>query len=65
MKIYSDFGIEARKIMLLRGIKMRSIAEELGVSSTYVSEILKGTRSGGEFKARIAAMLGMESGSSG
>lgn len=60
MQTYSDFGAEARKIMLQKDITLTSIAKELDVSVTYVSEILKGTRSGGEFKNRIAEMLGME-----
>jgi transcriptional regulator with XRE-family HTH domain len=59
MITYAEFGIEARKVMLQKGIKMRSIAEELGISVTYVSEILKGTREGAKYKGRIAEMLGM------
>lgn len=58
---YTDFGAEARKIMLQRNIKMKSLAEELGVSVTYVSEIFKGTRPGEKQKPVIAKMLGMKS----
>ncbi|WP_025685316.1 helix-turn-helix domain-containing protein [Paenibacillus maysiensis] len=60
MTNYTEFGIEARKIMLQRNIKMIHIAKELGVSSTYVSEIFKGTREGKKQKPIIAEILGIE-----
>lgn len=61
MQHYTEFGAEARKIMLQKNIKMVDLANELGVSVTYVSEIFKGTRKGEKYKRRIAEMLGMES----
>ena len=61
MQHYTEFGAEARKIMLQKNIKMVDLAKELGVSVTYVSEILKGTRRGEKYKNRIAEMLGMKS----
>ncbi|BFH14547.1 hypothetical protein J6TS7_44460 [Paenibacillus dendritiformis] len=61
MSHYTEFGAEARKIMLQKNIKMVHIARELGVSVTYVSEIFKGTRKGEKQKPAIAKMLGMES----
>lgn len=57
---YTEFGAEARKIMLQKNIKLKAVAQELGVSSTYVSEIFKGTREGEKQKPLIAKMLGME-----
>jgi transcriptional regulator with XRE-family HTH domain len=57
---YTEFGAEARKVMFQRNIKMKDIACELGVSVTYVSEILKGTREGKKQKPAIAKMLGIE-----
>lgn len=57
---YSDFGLEARKIMLQKNIKMKDLAGELGVSDTYISEIFKGTRPGKKYKGRIAELLGMD-----
>lgn len=62
MPHYSEFGAEARKIMLQRNLKMKTLAEELGVSVAYVSEIFKGTREGKKYKNRIAQLLGMENG---
>jgi len=60
MTHYTEFGAEARKIMLQKNIKMTEVAKELGVSSTYISEIFKGTRNGVKQKPKIAKMLGME-----
>ncbi|KEQ22336.1 helix-turn-helix domain-containing protein [Paenibacillus tyrfis] len=61
MQYYTEFGGEARKIMFQKNIKMKDVAQELGVSVTYVSEIFKGTRPGEKQKPLIAKMLGMES----
>ncbi|WP_025848730.1 helix-turn-helix domain-containing protein [Paenibacillus ehimensis] len=61
MPHYTEFGAEARKIMFQKNIKMKEIAQELGVSVTYVSEIFKGTRPGEKQKPLIAKLLGMES----
>ncbi|UYE92058.1 XRE family transcriptional regulator [Paenibacillus larvae] len=58
---YSEFGAEARKIMLVKDIKMVDMAKELGISTTYLAEILKGTRKGTKQKPKIAEMLGMRS----
>jgi len=58
---YTEFGAEARKIMLQKKIKMVDVARELGVSVTYISEIFKGTREGKKQKPLIVKMLGMES----
>lgn len=46
--------------MLQKNIKMKDVAQEIGVSVTYISEILKGTREGKKQKPVIAKMLGME-----
>lgn len=60
MHHYTDFGAEARKIMLQRNIKMKQVAKEIGVSVAYVSDIFKGAREGKKYKSRIAQILGME-----
>lgn len=59
MRQYTEFGLEARRIMLLKNIKMTDIARQLGISVTYVGEIFKGTRPGDKYKPLIAEMLGM------
>ncbi|MNW55219.1 helix-turn-helix protein [compost metagenome] len=61
MPHYTEFGAEARKIMLKRGIKMIDVAKEIGVSVSYLSDIFNGARAGEKQKPRIAKMLGMES----
>lgn len=61
MPHYTEFGAEARKIMFQKNIKMKDVAQEIGVSVTYISEIFKGTRKGEKQKPAIAKMLGMES----
>ncbi|WHX50521.1 helix-turn-helix transcriptional regulator [Paenibacillus woosongensis] len=61
MEKYSEFGAEARKIMLQRGITLKDIAEKLNVSAPYVSDILRGNRKGEKQKPIIAEMLGLES----
>ncbi len=60
MQHYTEFGVEARKIMLQKNIKMKDVAQELGVSVTYISEIFKGTREGKKQKPRITELLEME-----
>lgn len=60
MKGYSEFGLKARMVMLQKRITAASIAKELSVSATYVSEILKGTRPGNGKREQIAKILGME-----
>lgn len=60
MQNYSEFGLKARTIMLQKNIKSSAIAKELGVSCSYVAEILKGSRSGNGRKEQIAKILGME-----
>lgn len=59
MQHYTDFGAEARKIMLQKGITMTVVAKELGITVSYLSDILKGNRAGVRHKDRIAEILGM------
>jgi len=57
---YSDFGLAARKAMLEKHTTLTTLAKELGVSLTYVSEILKGTREGKGYKEKIIEILEMK-----
>ncbi|MFA5385881.1 MAG: helix-turn-helix transcriptional regulator [Eubacteriales bacterium] len=59
MSGYSAFGLEARSIMLKKSITMTSLAKELGITVSYLSEIFKGTRNGTAQKTKIAQLLGM------
>lgn len=54
---YTAFGLKAREIMFSKGIKLSKIANELDVSTTYVSQIFKGTRLGKKQKPLIAKIL--------
>ncbi|MGV3138319.1 helix-turn-helix domain-containing protein [Brevibacillus agri] len=60
MRQYTEFGLEARRIMLLKNIKMTDIAKALGVSSAYIGDILRGSRPGKKHKPLIAEMLGID-----
>lgn len=60
MQGYSDFGLKSRMVMIQKRITAVAIAKELGVSATYVSEILKGTRPGNGKREQIAKILGLE-----
>ena len=60
MPHYTEFGLEARRVMLLKNIKMTDIAKALGVSVAYVSDILRGSRLGKKHKPLIAEMLGID-----
>jgi transcriptional regulator with XRE-family HTH domain len=57
---YTPFGLRARKAMLLKGIKLSKLANELDVSTTYVSQIFKGLRTGSKQKPLIAQYLGIK-----
>jgi hypothetical protein len=56
---YSEFGLNARAAMLKMGITLTALAKELGISTYYLSEILKGTRPGNKYKGVIARTLGI------
>ena len=57
---YSEFGIRARVIMLQKGITITKLAEVIGVTPSYVSETLKGTRNSEEMTIKIAQFLEMD-----
>lgn len=59
MQNYSEFGVKARGIMLVKGITMTALAKELDISVTYLSDILRGTRKGTKQKEKIVQALGM------
>lgn len=60
MQNYSEFGIEARGIMLAKGMTMTALANELDISVAYLSDILRGTRRGTKQKKKIAQILEMD-----
>lgn len=56
----SEFGLKARVEMLRRGMTITELAEKLGVSPSYVSDILRGVREGKPQRKRIAEILELE-----
>ena len=57
---FSEFGLKARTEMLRRGVTITELAKQLGVSPSYVSDILRGVRKGKPQRKRIAEILGLE-----
>lgn len=57
---HSEFGLKARMEMLRKGITITEMASKLGVSASYVSDILRGVRKGKPQRERIAEILGLE-----
>lgn len=57
---YSGFGLEAKKAMMEKDIKLKDLANQLGISSSYLCEIFKGTRGGEKYRERIAEILGLQ-----
>lgn len=60
MSQYTDFGLSARAVMLRKKITLTALAQEVGISCSYLSEIFKGTRTGTDQKTKIAEILGLE-----
>lgn len=54
---YTDFEIEARTIMLKKRITMTVLAQHLGISVSYVSDILRGGRRGVNYRDKIMEFL--------
>lgn len=57
MENYSGFGVDVRTVMLKKGVRLTALAKEVGISASYLSEILKGTRNGAQYKEKILNIL--------
>lgn len=57
---YSNFGIKVRTALLEQDLTLTSLASDLNISVSYLSDILKGSRKGKKQKKRIADTLGIE-----
>lgn len=55
----SEFEKQVRHALIDNNMTMKGLAEQLGLSVSYVYEIIKGTRNSDEQKARIKQMLGI------
>lgn len=60
MSKYTIFGAEVRKELLLHGKSVKWLANQLGVSSPYLTDILKGNRKGTKIKEQIKEILDLE-----
>ena len=59
MQQYTEFGLKARSVMLKKQLTLTNLADELGISCSYLSEIFKGTRNGANHKEKIKKILGL------
>jgi transcriptional regulator with XRE-family HTH domain len=53
----TEFGLKVRSELLRRNMTIKQLAEMLGISSPYMSDILRGRRDAVEQKKRIAKIL--------
>lgn len=58
--VTTDFGIKVRTELLKREITLTEFARTLGISTAYLSDILRGRRDAKEQKQRIAKLLDLE-----
>ena len=56
----TDFEKEARKALIDKGLKIRDLAQQLGVSQAYVYDIFKGNRPGSKQKEKIIQILDLK-----
>lgn len=56
----TDFGLLVRTELLRKGKTLTEFSKELGISSAYLSDILRGRRDAKEQKQRIAKLLNLE-----
>ena len=52
-----DFEIEVKTQLLILGRTMSSLAEEIGISVSYLSDIIKGNRKANHYKEKIKRVL--------
>ncbi|KIH70044.1 helix-turn-helix domain-containing protein [Salinicoccus roseus] len=53
----TEFGLKVRSELLKRNMTSKQLAEMLGISGAYLSDILRGRRDAEEQKKRIAKIL--------
>jgi len=52
-----DFEIEVKETLIRRRITQRTLAKELGITTPYLSDILRGNRKGGKYRSLIKEKL--------
>lgn len=58
--VTTDFGLLVRTELLKRELTLTELADKLGISTAYLSDILRGRRDAKEQKQRIAKLLDLE-----
>lgn len=53
----TEFGLKVRTELLKRNMSSKQLADMLGISGAYMSDILRGRRDAFEQKKRIAKIL--------
>lgn len=56
----TGFGLQVRTELLKRNMTNKELANLLGISSAYLSDILRGRRDAEQQKKRIAQILGIK-----
>lgn len=56
----SDFEKQVRIALIQKGKTLTNLASELGISVSYLYEIIRGTRKAEEQKQRIRNLLGLD-----
>lgn len=56
----SEFEKQVRHALLDREMSLSDLADEMGISVSYIYEIIKGTRKAEDQKQRIKTILGLE-----
>lgn len=56
----SDFEKQVRIALIQQGKTLTNLASELGISVSYLYEIIRGTRKAEEQKQRIRNLLGLD-----
>lgn len=62
MSKYTKFGYIVRCKMLKEGIKVQELAEWVGISRQYLTDILRGARESAQYEAKIAEVLRIKAG---
>lgn len=55
-----DFKIKVKVELMERNLTMKWLADELGISLAYLSDILNGNRKAEHYRHRIVEILGLE-----
>ena len=58
--VQSDFGKEIRKRLIDLDLEAKDLAAMLGYSSSYIGEVLRGTRKAKHIRSQICEAVGLD-----